>query len=161
MTSPVKDNAGGWLRDDEGNYLKRCWILLIYPPAAWLERVADEREFAPRRQPSTMNADQIKEAVARTLCPPSRQDDVGVAVNYRQNEACQPSCVAVLYYRKPVSWWQVKATSYGANIKEARGSAASLIRYLETGGEGYTAIGDVVYRGVPIGDNLSLTNPEG
>lgn len=148
--------------DYEGNILARSWVISLRHPQTWLNHVIEARNFTPRQWPETMTPQEVQRAVANTLCPRSAWGTTGVSVSCELTKAMQTVCHVVYYSADPINWWDMKAIVYhSAHIEPARAPTSALLRFLEMGGKGTKVVAPPLSLGLPIGDNLSLTNKNG
>lgn len=143
-------------RGADGELVAQAWLIYIWNPTGWLEKVMEDEGFKPHCHPSLMTVEETKRAIARVLCMPRFQDERGVAVNYRDRADRKQSSVAWLYYAVPTSKYAVLALAHGSHIEPARGTTSGLVAYMEDGGRGFKTIGPVWHHGILLGDNHHL-----
>lgn len=145
-------------RSAGGDQMAYTWVIDVENPSRWLAKYAEEKGFPPNNNPYLMTPDMLKQAVANVICPPGTYAECGIGVNFEMYDPQHTRCRAVYYSRTPKAWWDIKNNHAhgGAHFKVAITPVSNLRRLLANGTKGRQTVGEPLYLGTPIGDNMEF-----
>lgn len=140
-----------------GDQMAYTWVIDVENPSRWLAKYAEKVGKTPHNNPYLMTPDMIKKAVADVICPPRTYATCGIGVKFEMYDPQHTRCRAIYYSMTPKAWWDIKNNhTYTGHQRPAYTSVINLRRLLAGGEGGRQTVGEPLYLGTPIGDNMEF-----